>query len=230
MLMQISKKDPNDIKNKSQSDILTFFKIKENCIETTVDASNSALLGDALKRESLKPTTNSVFKEENGNSSVNGLELLSNFKVDFEPEIIEKYWKWMRKGDKFDPNNFMIRNGFIIDYSQHAAIILSERGLDYLNLRVIYSQRESELFQYSAFNLRRRLTKAKQKDNAIFFSGVKYSAEILEFLVNNLKETRSSLEEGSNSIAVAKPIESDDGQWPLIVRNDVTLILGVLAP
>ncbi|HMF30492.1 MAG TPA: hypothetical protein VKK79_03715 [Candidatus Lokiarchaeia archaeon] len=94
----------------------------------------------------------------------------------------------------------------------------------------IYNSRSSNLYHFTENKLKHIISQSKQDGGVIKFGGVGYSAELFGFLLQNLKKAEKPQEAGDYSIAVVLPDERDDGYWPLLIKNNVTQMLGVLAP
>lgn len=157
-------------------------------------------------------------------------ELLSSFKELNSTESLKEVWNLMQNAKTFNANDPMIKKGILFESSKHAAVISSENGLDCFNLREIYQSRETKIFHFSEEELIHKIKDKRKGKNTLIFRNVKIDIELLKLLISALKNNSDSTEIQYYTIGIIMPNENDDGYWPIIVRNNNTQMLGLLAP
>lgn len=153
---------------------------------------------------------------------------LDDFKREFNLQELRNIWENFRGDTPFNEKDEMILNQLILDHSQHAAILLGEKGLDRLDIRGILREREIRITKYTEEELIKLISGANKKDEIITIERVSYSAKLLNSLILNTKLTTN----GNSSFTIITIVrkDEDDGYWPLILRNNTTAVIGILAP
>jgi len=169
----------------------------------------------------------SMIKEDSANTSNSLIEMFT-FKTDFTMKSLSSHWAWMQKKDGAYTPEAILKNGFIIDSTQHVAIIISQEGLNRFCLKEAITQRESRLYHFSGDEIRSLILKARKNNGIITFENTNVKAELIEFLLPNLEEAKDFKGYREYSIAIILPKPGDDGSWPIIIKNDITQILGII--
>jgi hypothetical protein len=230
-MIMIFQKEKSPVKKTTvQTNLTDFFRGNINLEGDDSLVENSSQLKEIVKKESLLHEIIGEIGASFGNLPKTAVEFCSSFKTDFSLDLSLVYWAMMRKDEIFDPENQIFKNGLLLDQSQHAGLILSEYGLESLNLSEILNHRSSKLYHHTENELKQIISQSMQDGGVINFDGIGYSAELFGLLIQNLKNAEKPEEEGYYSIAVVLPDEKDDGYWPLLIKNNVTQMLGVLAP
>ncbi|OLS14198.1 MAG: hypothetical protein RBG13Loki_2172 [Promethearchaeota archaeon CR_4] len=159
----------------------------------------------------------------------NPLDLITGFKINYDSEILKNYWKRLRGGEHYDPTGDIMKIGMIYDPSQQVALVINEAGVECLNLRGILASPGAHVEHKTEREIQAGIRHGKQSGNAISIGNNVFQANLFELLIKNLKTDWMSGEEGYYSIGIHPPQKNNTSGSLLIVRNNVTLMLGVLA-
>lgn len=227
--MQSEKEYLSVRKSTVQTTLGRFFGGSRNIEDAEQLAVNITQLETTAKKDSIR----TILQLKEGGSHARPdtqNEIIDSFKDDFSEEDVMRLWEGMRGGEKFDFRSDFLKNSLLVDLSQHAAIVLSMQGIECLNLRDVCSRRETKIFHMSEEEVKDAIFRAKQSGGVVKFAGVRFNAEIFAALVRSLNLIGDQGEPGDYSIAAILSNKDDDGHWPLLVRNNVTRVLGTIAP
>ncbi len=158
------------------------------------------------------------------------LDVIKGFKIINEIDTLKKSWKRMRGGEHYDPAEGTPKIGMIFDQTQQVALIVDEAGIECLRLRVTLASSTACVENKTEREIQADIRRGKQSGNVVFYGKHGFDANLMELLVKSLKLNWISGEEGYYSIVSPSPKKDASAVPLLVVRNNVTLMLGVIAP
>lgn len=157
------------------------------------------------------------------------IDIIAGFKTDYAADALRSCWKRLRDGERYDPEGTMVKSGVIHDRTQQVALVTTESGVTCLNLRGILRLPSARMEHKTEREMQAEIRRGKLSGNVVRFANVAFNANLLELLVKNLKVDWITGEEGYYSLGMPAPRQNGGNGNLLIVRNNVTLMVGVLA-